>query len=424
MTSLLTSFGKLYSLDTLDTRFTISPTTPPKQAASETRIDPTKPSQEDLKSLNGQPNGYNGARKGLRTRPSLWNTPEFYLYYIIFILVVPVMFWVVIDVSRPSHPNYEHFAPLLKDGWIPGRKVDDSDSQYEGFREHILYMLLLPILHPLLRKAYDYFYRIDLYAPQTLPSPRSQLTQGLTGNAAADARLEHRITFDVFFASIFIIALHGFSAPKVVLILYTNYRATKTLPKEYIPAFSYIFNIGILFANELCRGYPYSEIGAFITPWASSVAEDGVHINWGNYLDRNGGLTPRWEILFNFTVLRLISFNMDYYWSLNQQGSSPIEVRRYSSSFPIVILIRIRRNNSILPPSPSVTASPHPPNPPTTLSANTTPTLSILHYTSPGPLSHSTITSPNYAIAPPVSPPSAPFSTACASSSLCSQWRS
>lgn len=36
---------------------------------------------------------------------------------------------------------------------------------------------------------------------------------------------------------------------------------------------------------------------------------------------------PRWEVLFKITILRLISFNMDHYWSLDRSRSgSPVEV--------------------------------------------------------------------------------------------------
>jgi protein-cysteine N-palmitoyltransferase HHAT len=33
----------------------------------------------------------------------------------------------------------------------------------------------------------------------------------------------------------------------------------------------------------------------------------------------------RWQILFNITTLRLISFNMDYYWSVTK--GTTLEVR-------------------------------------------------------------------------------------------------
>ena len=106
----LSSFLRsVYDLDTLDTRFTTSSTVPYK-----TVVD----SRNDL----------NGRRKSAskpdtRGSPSKWNTPEFYLYYVIFVVTVPYMFWTAYDVSRASDPRYPKFEHLLADGWIPGRKI-------------------------------------------------------------------------------------------------------------------------------------------------------------------------------------------------------------------------------------------------------------------------------------------------------------
>ena len=35
--------------------------------------------------------------------------------------------------------------------------------------------------------------------------------------------------------------------------------------------------------------------------------------------DAYSGIYPRWHIGFNITMLRLISFNMDYYWAHKDQ---------------------------------------------------------------------------------------------------------
>lgn len=95
-----------------------------------------------------------------------------------------------------------------------------------------------------------------------------------------------------------------------------------------MPLATWIFNIGILFANELCRGYPYARIAAMLLPPQTSQAGSSFDSNWGTRLDNYGGLIPRWEVLFNITVLRLISFNFDYLWSLEHRAVSPIEVCR------------------------------------------------------------------------------------------------
>lgn len=155
---------------------------------------------------------------------------------------------------------------------------------------------------------------------------------GLTPAAAADARLNQRISFDVGFAVVFLAALHGFSMFKILAILYLNYQIAVKLPRAYVPGATWVFNLGVLFANELLHGYHFSAIFGFFLP--STVSEKGtLGRNFGHTLDSYGGLIPRWDVLFNFTVLRLISFNLDYYWSLNSRASSPLEV---CISFPLL----------------------------------------------------------------------------------------
>ena len=180
-------------------------------------------------------------------------------------------------------------------------------------------------MHPLLRKGYDAFWRADTYT-QVRPSAGSGLTMGLTASAAADARLNQRISFDVPFSIIFLLALHGTSILKIVAILYINYSIAKRLPRSYVPAATWLFNVGILFANDLCNGYSFGTIFGFFLP--SSNASDGHQNsqNLGHTLDSYRGLIPKWATLFNFTILRLISFNLDYYWSLNSRGSDTLEV--------------------------------------------------------------------------------------------------
>jgi hypothetical protein len=137
--------------------------------------------------------------------------------------------------------------------------------------------------------------------------------------------LEQRASFDFGFALIFLVALHGFSAIKVLTILFANYCIATRLPRKYAPAATWIFNVSTLFANELSEGYKYAKMAAYISPIAVDGAETSLH-SWGSWLDSYGGIMSRWEILFNLTVLRLISFNLDYYWSLDRRGGSPIEV--------------------------------------------------------------------------------------------------
>ena len=207
-----------------------------------------------------------------------------------------------------SHPQYSKFSHLLSPGWIPGHMVDNSDQQYASFRDNIPYLFVVIMLHPILRRLLDSF-----------------------GYTKADNRFNQRISFDVGFALLFLLALHGFSALKVLLILYINYNIATRLKREYAPAITWIFNIGVLFPNELGRGYPFSSIANKVTPYTApkDPTKATPKGNWGTAFDNYGGLIPRWEILFNVTVLRLISFNMDYYWSSYRAGDGTFEVRDY-----------------------------------------------------------------------------------------------
>ncbi|CAI9636182.1 mboat-domain-containing protein [Alternaria burnsii] len=315
---------QLYSLDTLDTRFVVPATSPPKEALEEAKLDPAGPVPVK--------DGRNGSKDPEnRSHPPLWNTPEFYFYYVVILTSVFFMFKLVLDVSQESHPNYPKFDHLLSDGWIPGRRVDNTDAQYGGFRQNIPYLFIVVVLHPILRKAYDSFWRADTYTQVRSSSAIGGLTMGLTPSAAADARMNQRVSFDLLFAAVFLAALHGFSAFKILAILYANYCIGTKLPRQYVPAATWIFNVGTLFANEFSDGYSYANILGVFLP--STVSEKGEPTsNFGHTLDSYGGLIPRWEVLFNFTILRLISFNLDYYWSLNTRTSSPLEKKQLDPS--------------------------------------------------------------------------------------------
>ncbi|KAL5000369.1 MBOAT, membrane-bound O-acyltransferase family-domain-containing protein [Aspergillus recurvatus] len=294
---------RLYSLDTLDTRFTVPANVPVKIAAEDTRSGSAKDARSNAIANSAS--------------PPRWGTLEFFVYYMIFFVAVPLMFKTVVDVSQESHPTYSTYSHLLSPGWIPGRKVDNSDAQYSGFRDNIPYLLILLVAHPSLRRVYEYFTRASS-APTA-----NNITPVV---AAGDARAAQRIRFDYCFALVFITALHGISAIKILIILYLNYKIAKFLPRQYVPAATWSFGIGTLFANEFCGGYPLARVISFWVPDGS--AHESSLVLWARHLDSFGGLMPRWEVLFKITILRLISFNMDYYWSLDFPSSSPIEKKQ------------------------------------------------------------------------------------------------
>jgi hypothetical protein len=159
--------------------------------------------------------------------------------------------------------------------------------------------------------------------------PAERQTASLEGSDALHgSNLAKRIPFDVAFAVVFLVALHGFSALKVALILSANYLLAKALPRGRIPAATWVFNVFVLFANELNHGHPFAAL-----PFSAAAGKVSPKTGWGSWMDRHGGLIPRWEVFFKVTILRLISFNMDYYWSLAAGGHIMVEVCRLFFKF-------------------------------------------------------------------------------------------
>lgn len=85
--TILNYVGRLYSLDTLDTRFT-------KSAAKSPSLSSNNNARATISADDA------GVNNTPPTKSSLWRTPEFYLYYIIFIVAVPLMFKAAYDVSN------------------------------------------------------------------------------------------------------------------------------------------------------------------------------------------------------------------------------------------------------------------------------------------------------------------------------------
>jgi len=83
---------QLYSLDTLDTRFIVPATHPPKEALELRELDPGTP----LPERNGQAKG----REEERLEPSRWNTSEFYFYIAVLAYAIYFMFAKNVEVSK------------------------------------------------------------------------------------------------------------------------------------------------------------------------------------------------------------------------------------------------------------------------------------------------------------------------------------
>lgn len=82
----LSFLRSVYTLDTLDTRFTTSSVTSYKTVIDSRGEENVKDAQKE--------------KIASRAEPSKWNTPEFYLYLGVVFTCVPLMLWIPYTVSR------------------------------------------------------------------------------------------------------------------------------------------------------------------------------------------------------------------------------------------------------------------------------------------------------------------------------------
>ncbi|CAG8746357.1 7731_t:CDS:2, partial [Acaulospora morrowiae] len=192
------------------------------------------------------------------------------------------------DLSKETHPNYAKYSQKLEDGWIFGRKVDNSDTQLSEFRDNIPSLALGLVLYLISSHLFRIFYSSRF--------PVKLATQPLK-----------RAYFFLGFSAAFLYVLFGNSVIFIFTILSLNYAISRTFQGSIAnPIITWIFNLSVLYLNETYKGYHFKSIDEHLA-----------------FLDRNRGLLARWDVNFNISMLRLVSYNMDYYWSFYPPPNSP-----------------------------------------------------------------------------------------------------
>ncbi|EGG12029.1 uncharacterized protein MELLADRAFT_32714 [Melampsora larici-populina 98AG31] len=213
---------------------------------------------------------------------SRWFSIEFFIYYLVFVCSLIKMVSTTLSLSQEQHRNYPFYKHKLSPGWIFDRKIDISDSQYRRFRLGLGQLTAL---------AFGYL-----------------LIARLVGRHS-----RNRIKFQTCAAALILLALHGTSVFKILIIITANYHLARRAPSPLI----WVFNVGVLFANDYWDGYRYRHF----LPLLSFLVR------------KYRGLIPRWQIGFNISMLRLISYSFDYQWAAaakaKQTTNSPRELSEY-----------------------------------------------------------------------------------------------
>jgi len=231
---------------------------------------------------------------------------EFYIYYVVIVAFFAMLIYVTADMGRQSNPTFPQFSQRLSQGWLFGRLVDNSDAQYAGFRNNFPILVAAMLGHIVVGALLSQWKSSSV----TISSP---------------LRFLNWQSFNLIFSFGFIGVLHGLGGLlKIVGILCFNFALVKLFRRFFdgklMVALVWTSSIAILFLNDKYRGYKFADM---LPPLA--------------FLDQSNGIISRWYVTFNISILRIISFAVDYYWFLNHD----VQVFIYFNNVFIFSLIRI-----------------------------------------------------------------------------------
>ncbi|KAJ9048833.1 glycerol transporter [Entomophthora muscae] len=237
------------------------------------------------------------APRSLPPSPPRWRTLEFYFYYFVIIAFYIVMFRSALKIGSDKNPNYYYISRRLSKGWILGYQVDDSDAQLRSFRSQAGVLPLVMLGH--------------VFLSQLVRKIAERIGCGTYNIRKAGFRslfFSPRLLFSFVFSMVFLFVLHGYGALKLIILVSINYQIGKLSRRSRVhPLLTWCFNVTTLLFAYKIRATPFSEVSPIFS-----------------FLDGFDGILPRWHIHYNITVLRAISFNLDYYWSDTE--SEPISL--------------------------------------------------------------------------------------------------
>ncbi|KAJ2522446.1 glycerol transporter [Coemansia sp. RSA 1939] len=234
--------------------------------------------------------GTTGAsRRAMRTpSASLFGTLEFKVYYAAYLIVVPNMVYTMYRASSPARDEYAEYKHELSDGWMFGRMIDLTDGQWHTFRSNL----------PAFAGAMAAYVVLNGVVKAAMAGSKRA---GAGRNPAGS--ILPALVFPCLFATCFVVALSGTSAVFILALALGNYAAAKTVGgRRWAPAVFWTYNMAMLFANEHYRGYEFGRMAAGLA-----------------WLDEWRGILRRWDVTFNLTMLRMVSFAMDYHWRVLQE---------------------------------------------------------------------------------------------------------
>lgn len=229
-------------------------------------------------------------------RPLRWRSPEFVLYYVVVALGLAygihrawkfssrttnlLAHYAAHSSSLAENPNFAQYGDRLSPGWLFGPMVDASDAQWRSFRTALPSATAMFLAYTLLG----------------IVLRRVEQRRGITAMAS-------RVQSRALIAVGGLVILHGLNALKILTLLTISYTIGKHgAGGRKNVGLTWIYACAVLFALEYLK---LSSLAQWCGPlrWLSARFSSPAL----------AGFFPRWYVTFNITILRLISFNLDYY---------------------------------------------------------------------------------------------------------------
>ncbi|KAJ3063269.1 glycerol transporter, partial [Podochytrium sp. JEL0797] len=217
-------------------------------------------------------------------------TTELKIHIAIVSALMLAMLVTIVRFSSPTRPEFNTYKHLLSPSWIsPSLWIDNSDQQYATFRGNLKLLIPLMILHVSVSNAIQRSF-VDSYRP--------------------------RIAFSLAFSILFFAIYNGFSGLlKLGIVLGVNYVGAIMLRgSKLAPVWAWSYGLFVLIATNYYRGFQFG----WISPHLS-------------FLDAFPGLNSGWFDPLRFCFLRMVSFNMDFYWKCRLSDSPNDTARSFDA---------------------------------------------------------------------------------------------
>ena len=224
-------------------------------------------------------------------------------------------------VTSENKSNFLIYSHYLKRGWLFGRLRDDSDFQYRSFRDYVPLLFLVMVIYVGMARLIERLLRGG-------DSARGSYRQVGGGSAQEGGPRPGRYPFLIFWTAVIVLALHGTNTIKLLACCGINYAIAKGLAGTPLATpLIWIFNIATLFAVHYYDGFELSHMHSAFNILVRimthrHVAHNVPLINFLFWQDGFKGLLPRWQINYNITMLRLVSFALDYHWAKKASTTS------------------------------------------------------------------------------------------------------